>query len=209
MARGWGKSEEDVEAEKEQARQAAKTRPAGAADVAEMTRRHSIELSGAHRGPARENRDPGRRPRRKRPRRVATEARRKAAVQGSRLKAKWLAWSATIAVAVLCLIPIPQGAEGAAPPESDKLAHVLLFGGLALLWWRVLPRRWLLVSAGVTLYGGLMELLQALTPYRSCDLMDFLADGLGVALALVLAMLATWRPRPRFWRRRPLGRQLN
>ena len=105
------------------------------------------------------------------------------------MKAKWLAWAATLVVAVLCLIPMPQGAEGAAPPESDKLAHVLLFGGLALLWWRVLPRRWVLVGVGVTLYGGLMELLQALTPYRSCDLMDFLADGLGVTITLAVAVL--------------------
>ncbi|MEO8502412.1 MAG: hypothetical protein ABI609_00800 [Acidobacteriota bacterium] len=46
MARGWGKSEEDVEAEKEQARLASKTvdRPARA-DVAEAVRRHGIELS--------------------------------------------------------------------------------------------------------------------------------------------------------------------
>ncbi|MEO8502413.1 MAG: VanZ family protein [Acidobacteriota bacterium] len=106
-----------------------------------------------------------------------------------------MAWAATVAVAVLCLIPIPQGAEGAALPESDKVVHVLMFGGLALLWWRVLPRRWLLLSVTVTLYGGLMELLQALTPYRSCDLMDFLADGLGVAIALAGAAL--WARRRR------------
>ena len=99
--------------------------------------------------------------------------------------------AATFAVGVLCLIPIPQAAEGIGPPASDKYAHVLLFGGLAVLWWRVVPGRWWVVGLAVALYGGLLELMQGLTSYRTCDVFDFLADGLGAGLAL--GGVALWR----------------
>jgi len=101
--------------------------------------------------------------------------------------ARALAVLATLAIAVLLLIPLPAAAEGFGPPESDKVAHVLLFGGLTLLWaWAVRPARaamLLALAAAVALYGGALELLQALTPYRSCDWRDFLADAVGAALA--------------------------
>lgn len=99
---------------------------------------------------------------------------------------------ATLAVGVLCLVPIPQAAEGIGPPASDKYAHVLLFGGLAVLWWRVVPGRSWLVGVAVALYGGLLELLQGLTVYRACDVVDFLADALGAALALGGVALGLW-----------------
>jgi VanZ family protein len=40
-----------------------------------------------------------------------------------------------------------------------------------------------LLSAGL---GGLLELLQSLTPYRSADFADLAADVLGAALAYVM-----------------------
>ena len=81
---------------------------------------------------------------------------------------------------------------------ADKMWHLLAFGGLTTLLSRVLRyfRRPLpqamaaaaLVSAGL---GGLLELLQSLTRYRSADLGDLAADTLGAGLAyLVLRWLA-------------------
>jgi VanZ family protein len=76
---------------------------------------------------------------------------------------------------------------------ADKVWHLLAFGGLTTLLSRVLRyfRRPLLqamttaalLSAGL---GGLLELLQSLTPYRSADFADLAADVLGAALAYVM-----------------------
>lgn len=102
-----------------------------------------------------------------------------------------LAWTATVAVGLLLVLPMPAGAEAVAPPGSDKLVHVLLFGALAVLWrWALAarsPRSALAIGAAVWLYGGALELVQALIPYRSCEWGDFLADGLGAGLGLALA----------------------
>ncbi len=109
---------------------------------------------------------------------------------------------ATLGTGVLLLVPMPAGAEGIGPPQSDKIVHVVLFGGLAGLWWwalRPLPRaRSLALCTCVALYGGLLELLQMLTPYRSGDWLDFAADAAGaaVAAAVALAVPATWRGGP-------------
>jgi VanZ family protein len=81
---------------------------------------------------------------------------------------------------------------------ADKMWHLLAFAGLTTLLSRVLRyfRRPLpesiataaLVSAGL---GGLLELLQSLTLYRSADVADLAADMLGAVLAyLVLRWLA-------------------
>lgn len=81
---------------------------------------------------------------------------------------------------------------------KDKAWHLAAFGGLAGLLARAVAhfgRQWLLAArdaclAGAVL-GGLLELLQSLTRYRSPDWADFLADSLGAGLAyLVLRAIA-------------------
>jgi VanZ family protein len=80
-----------------------------------------------------------------------------------------------------------------APPESDKVVHIVLFGGLAALWawslraWR--GRALVVVAAAVALYGGLLELAQGLTTYRTADWNDFFADAIGCAVAGALVRL--------------------
>jgi len=101
--------------------------------------------------------------------------------------ARLLAVLASVAIAILLLIPLPAPVEGLGPPESDKVMHALLFGILAALWaWALRTRttlRVLAVAGAVALYGGGLELLQALTPYRNCDWRDFAADAGGALLA--------------------------
>ena len=80
----------------------------------------------------------------------------------------------------------------------DKVWHLLAFGGLAALLSRVLrhfgrPLQQAIAIAALVsaALGGLLELLQSLTPYRSADFADFAADALGAGLAyLVLRWLA-------------------
>jgi VanZ family protein len=73
---------------------------------------------------------------------------------------------------------------------ADKVWHLMAFGGLAGLFSRALghfgrpplaaARDAALVSVAL---GGLLEVLQSFTTYRSADWADFLADSIGAALA--------------------------
>jgi len=73
---------------------------------------------------------------------------------------------------------------------ADKVWHACGFGGLAGLSSRVFVhfRRPALLAARdaalvATALGGVLEVMQSFTPYRSADWADFLADALGAALA--------------------------
>lgn len=80
--------------------------------------------------------------------------------------------------AVLLLAVLPGGDPVVA--VSDKIKHVIAFGGLsflALLAWPALPR-WRLF--GLVAYGIVIEWVQGLTPTRQSEWMDVFADGLGV-----------------------------
>lgn len=73
---------------------------------------------------------------------------------------------------------------------ADKVWHAIAFGGLVGLlcrglkhWGRaplLAARDSLLLSIAL---GGLLELLQSLTAYRSADWVDWVADAFGAALA--------------------------
>lgn len=73
---------------------------------------------------------------------------------------------------------------------KDKVWHALAFGGLAGLFSRAL-KHWgraplpaardaALVAIAL---GGVLEVLQGFTPYRSPDVADFIADAMGAVLA--------------------------
>ncbi|HTV20812.1 MAG TPA: VanZ family protein [Polyangiaceae bacterium] len=91
------------------------------------------------------------------------------------------------------------GAPPVARDVSDKLQHAVGFGLLAGLWCRALGRLrpqasvgrialgGFLVSVGV---GGVLELWQALLSYRTCEFLDWVADGAGAALAVAVYAVA-------------------
>jgi len=95
--------------------------------------------------------------------------------------------------------------------EIDKVAHAVVFGGLAFLVAIGLhfsrrahpPQRlfWvpLLFAAA---YGALDELHQHFIPYRTYDPYDWLADVAGAAVMQVILCLAWWRLP---WRKALLG----
>jgi VanZ family protein len=94
-------------------------------------------------------------------------------------------------------------AGGGPPGMNDKLMHALAFGGLALLVVpalafvsrslspRVLLSWSFLVSTAV---GGALEVVQHFLPYRTAELADLVADGVGAAIACSLfGWWTTWR----------------
>jgi VanZ family protein len=102
------------------------------------------------------------------------------------------AWRALLlvllaAVTWLALTPAPPPAAGLL---WDKFNHLAAFASLALAAQLGFRRRWLWVALGLLAYGGLIELLQALTPTRMGDVEDLLADTAGIALGQAAAALA-------------------
>jgi VanZ family protein len=79
--------------------------------------------------------------------------------------------------------------------QTDKLVHGTLYLVLGALCARALRRTWtataprmvLLATLLATLYGVTDELHQLLTPRRSCDWHDALADAVGGLLGALLA----------------------
>jgi VanZ family protein len=81
---------------------------------------------------------------------------------------------------------------------TDKLLHALAFAGLALLLVRAtrvllpraaLRRRLLFAVFLASLVGALLEVCQAFVPYRSAELLDWVADTIGALAAVGLFAL--------------------
>jgi VanZ family protein len=99
------------------------------------------------------------------------------------------------AVMTLALLPT-SGAQGFS--GQDKLLHCITFAVLFLMACQCYPdqmyRKWLYL--GLFFYGVSMELLQGQTAYRSMEMLDLVADMLGVALGcLFLVLYARYSPK--------------
>jgi VanZ family protein len=100
----------------------------------------------------------------------------------------WRCLFALCAVAVLALALLPS----APLPTTgwDKLNHFLAFSVLFLLGRQAFPQRVWTLAAALVLYGGLIEVLQSLTPDRSADWQDIVADSIGIAIGLLVDQAA-------------------
>ena len=106
---------------------------------------------------------------------------------------------ATFVIVVISVAPFPDVPELANIQFFDKWVHFLMYGGLCSIYWldffrtdhsRKEYKKWLvwIVVLPIAL-GGLLELAQNyLTSYRSGDWMDFLANSVGVILAIPLGL---------------------
>lgn len=107
-----------------------------------------------------------------------------------RLARLWwgLGWALVVFITVSCLEP-PRYVPNL--HLWDKAEHALAFGGLTL-WFGGLVRRsrYLLVGFVMLLFGGGIEIAQGVMRWgRDMDIMDFLADGVGVSIALTALYL--------------------
>jgi VanZ family protein len=74
--------------------------------------------------------------------------------------------------------------------SSDKVEHFLAYGGL-MFWFCQLyprPRTRLAYAAGFIAMGIAIEFLQRATGYRSFEVMDMVADAIGVLLGWAAAL---------------------
>ena len=100
-------------------------------------------------------------------------------------------WLACIAVAVLSLLPVNE-----LPKISmdiwDKAQHASGFALLGLLGLLAYPPHATRVLGGLLLFGAGIEFAQAATGWRTGDALDWLADALGLSVAM-LGILFTRR----------------
>lgn len=75
---------------------------------------------------------------------------------------------------------------------SDKVVHGLGYASLALIPPLIVSswRRMLAAVFSLSALGLLLEFAQRLVPGRTCDMADFLANNVGLALGTMLGLLA-------------------
>lgn len=101
------------------------------------------------------------------------------------LRKVWLALGIAwlLAVWVLSLIPVPPLAQ----EVNDKIEHATTYA-LLMLWWGQLGFPPMRVVLALIAMGIGIEFAQGLTPYRSFDVHDMLANTLGVSVASLLLL---------------------
>lgn len=94
-------------------------------------------------------------------------------------------------LALLVALSLPESTLPSPPLDTDKLAHLVLFGVFGWLWMRALPqplpaRTWWVLTLGL-MFAGLTEVYQGILPWpRTPDLYDALANALGLTAGVVL-----------------------
>lgn len=94
-------------------------------------------------------------------------------------------WIACIVFEFLCLIPtayLPSGLFD----WWDKAQHVFAFSCLSTLGIFAYRKSVGMVVIGLLLYGGLIEVLQWLMGWRSGEIADWMADGIGILIGSTL-----------------------
>ena len=106
------------------------------------------------------------------------------------------------AIWTVCLIPIPETPLNDVP-KMDKWTHFVMFGVLSLciiseyVYRHRKPKGWDVALVGMLLpfaMGGMIELAQAYCTggNRSGDVMDWLADGIGVLIGAAIGSLLVY-----------------
>jgi VanZ family protein len=100
---------------------------------------------------------------------------------------RWAFLACLVVVLVLSLMPpqFPLPTTG-----WDKSNHVMVYAVLAMLGCMSYPQSKAPVLLGLLVYGGVIELLQGLTGYRSAEWLDVIADGLGLLVGWQFARVS-------------------
>ncbi len=103
----------------------------------------------------------------------------------SRSFLRLLFWGAALFALVMALLPHPPAVPG---HPSDKVQHVAAFATLGVLGSLAYARlRPLLLVAGLSLFGALIEVAQAIPLlHRDSDPLDWIADTIACTVAVLL-----------------------
>ena len=103
-----------------------------------------------------------------------------------------LFWAAASFAFVMAVLPQPPEVPGA---PSDKVQHIAAFATLGLLGaWAYARTSWLKLAALLSLFGAVIELVQAIPAlHRDSDVIDWIADTIAAGAALLL--VRWWRGR--------------
>jgi VanZ family protein len=114
----------------------------------------------------------------------------------------WITMSLVLLAAVL-FASLQPGFGPAVPANFDKVEHLAAYVLLALWFSGLVARsRYWVVACGLLALGVVVEMLQWLMNLgRSAEVLDMLANALGVGLGLAIALLVTggWAPRLESW----------
>lgn len=94
---------------------------------------------------------------------------------------KFVFFAVLLLVTAFLLMPLPEAGE---PVINDKVAHGLIFFGLAFLIHRAYPQfRFVTILAPILVtYGFFIEVVQGFSGYRTFSMLDFGADVAGIIL---------------------------
>lgn len=102
----------------------------------------------------------------------------------------------TIACAVVIWTSLIPADELPQTGISDKIEHAVAYAGLALLGVWAFPRRYGRLAVGLMALGIVIEVLQGLMAVgRQADVMDAVADGIGLGLVLIGPLVLAMRRR--------------
>lgn len=101
-------------------------------------------------------------------------------------------WATAAFAFVMAVIPHPPHLPG---EPNDKVQHIAAFATLGLLGaWAYARARLVGIAIGLSLFGALIELVQAIPAlHRDSDVLDWLADT--IACVVVLLVVRWWRSR--------------
>ena len=108
-----------------------------------------------------------------------------------KLRALWLAigWGLVATIVWLSVTPRPPdiGIE-----HGDKLGHFAAYGAVMFWFCQLYPRlaARAAYAAGFIAMGVALEFVQRSLGYRTFEVLDMVADAVGVGLGLVVALLA-------------------
>lgn len=102
---------------------------------------------------------------------------------------QWFFWVLLFFSAVFSMTPVEY--LGAIPIFDwwDKAQHALAFAILGFLAWLAFPQNRSFSMMALLIYGGLIEILQWLTPWRFGEWADWLADVLGLSIVILLGLI--------------------
>jgi VanZ family protein len=94
-------------------------------------------------------------------------------------------WIVMLVMTILFLVP-QQFVSSPIFDWWDKAQHTLAFGVLMLLGFLAYPRAFWKLAIALILYGVAIEVIQSLTGWRSGEVLDAVADRVGIVLSGVL-----------------------